>query len=124
MEEQPDHVAGGKEALDRVVPGIEHPSLGIDLDAAERERHAAGDAIGAERRLVDGIGPVRLVGIETDGASAVQIRRVEWHVGAAGGIVFVNRINQHFGLHTYLRGKFGDGRRFLVIVGIFRAETE
>src|ERR1043166_3800477 len=41
VEEQPDDVAGRVESLDRLVAGIDHARLGVDLDAAEGERHAA-----------------------------------------------------------------------------------
>src|SRR5262245_37694705 len=61
VEEQSDHGAGGVEALDRLVAGVDHARLRVDLDAAEAEGDAAGHRIGAERPLHDRHRPVRFL---------------------------------------------------------------
>src|SRR5262245_40412599 len=62
VKKQADNIARGKQALDRLVAGVDHPRLRIDLDAAEAESDAARDRIGAEGPLHDRHRPVRLLG--------------------------------------------------------------
>src|SRR5262245_44801866 len=53
--------AGGIEAADRLVVGIEHLGIGGDAHAAEGKGEAAGDRVAFERRLIDGVRPIALV---------------------------------------------------------------
>src|SRR5581483_9670452 len=66
----------------RMAVAIHYAALGVDAQAAEGEGDAAGDGIGLERRLVDGVGPVRLVDGKALGATAVLDVRIELDVGA------------------------------------------
>src|SRR5262245_9221454 len=50
--------AGGIEAADRLVVGIEHLGIGGDAHAAEGKGEAAGDRVAFERRLIDGVRPI------------------------------------------------------------------
>src|SRR5262245_40646173 len=45
IEQSAHEFAGGVEATDRLVVGIEHLAVGVDAHAAERERYAAGDGV-------------------------------------------------------------------------------
>src|SRR5262245_65516082 len=54
IEQSSDQFAGGIEAADRLVVGIEHFGVGGDAHAAEGEGKAAGHRVAFERRLVDG----------------------------------------------------------------------
>src|SRR5262245_14432893 len=88
IEQSPDQFAGGIEAADRLVVGIEHLGVGGDAHAAEGEGEAAGHRVALERRLVDGVRPVALVDGKALGAPAVLDVRIERNVAAHGLIVF------------------------------------
>src|SRR3989442_9249349 len=88
IEQSPDQFAGGIEAADRLVVGIEHFGVGGDAHAAEGEGEAAGHRVAFERRLVDRVRPVALVDGEALGAPTVLDVRIERNVAAHGLIVF------------------------------------
>src|SRR5262245_48436208 len=73
VKEEPDDVAGGKQALDRLVAGVDHPRLGVDLDAAEAEGDTTRDGIGAEGPFHDRHCPVRFFRRDADSALAVEL---------------------------------------------------
>src|SRR5262245_10635313 len=73
VKEQPDDVAGCEQPLYRLAAGIDHARLGVDLDAAEAERDAARDRIGAERTFHDRHRPVGLLRCDADGTLAVEL---------------------------------------------------
>src|SRR5437764_11828047 len=77
VEEQTDDVAGGEQALDRLVDRVEHLGVAIDLDAAEGECNPASHRQRAERRLVDAVRPVRLRDRESARRLAVRPPWVE-----------------------------------------------
>src|SRR5579885_1819042 len=77
VEETADHLTGGEEAGDRSVLRVEHLGVGVDAEAAERKRDAAGDGVPLKRRLVDRDGPVRLRRGDALGVLPVEDRRVE-----------------------------------------------
>src|SRR4029077_4990489 len=62
VEDAADQLARRVEAGDRIHVAVDHlAGVGVDAHAAEREADAATDLVGLERRLIDGIRPVRLV---------------------------------------------------------------
>src|SRR3990172_4164692 len=58
IEDAAHQLAGGVEPGDGLAGGVLDFALPADLDAAKAEGDAAGDAVGLERRLVNGIRPV------------------------------------------------------------------
>src|SRR5262245_5650493 len=87
IEQSPDQFAGGIEAADRLVVGIEHLGVGGDAHAAKGEGEAAGHRVAFERRLIDGVRPVALVDGEALSASPVLDVRIERNVAAHGLII-------------------------------------
>ena len=71
MEEQTDDVSGRKQTTDRIVRGVEHLRLRVDLQAAEREGDAARHCVRPVRRFIDGVGPVGFLGRDAFRAPAV-----------------------------------------------------
>src|SRR6185369_16406869 len=108
VKEQPNDIAGGKQALDRLIAGVDDARLGIDLDAAEAESDAARDRIGAERALDDRHRPVRFLWRDADGALAVELARHERDVGAAGGVEGFDRAQEWIGLNPDLLRELGE----------------
>src|SRR5262249_37432061 len=100
IEQSPDQFAGGIEAADRLVVGIEHFGVGGDAHAAEGEGEAAGHRVALERRLVDGIRPVALVDGEALGASPVLDVRIERNVAAHGLIVLGDSLEKLLRVHA------------------------
>src|SRR2546426_2076652 len=106
VEDPADHLAGGVEPryLGRIV--IEHLSVGVDAKTAEREGDPARGRVRLERRLVDRVGPVRLRGLEADGATAVPRVRIEGHVAAHGRVEGAHGTEKALGIHIFeLRGQ-------------------
>src|SRR5258708_38185392 len=60
-EDAADQLARGVQARDRLAVGADHPRVGIDLQAAERERDAAGHRVGLERRGIQGVCPTGFI---------------------------------------------------------------
>src|SRR5260221_2613252 len=80
-------LAGGIQAGNRRAVRAHHLRVGIDLQAAERERDAAGDRIGLEGRRIEGVRPVRFRNREAPRASSVLDVGVERNVGAHRAVV-------------------------------------
>ena len=59
VEQAAHQLARRVQAGNRMAVGIDDAALGIDLEPAEREGHPAGHRVGLERRLIDGVRPVR-----------------------------------------------------------------
>src|SRR3954471_17302223 len=77
--EYPAHeLAGRIQAWNWIHIGINHlAAIRVDSHAAEGERQPAADLIALERRLLDGVRPVRLVDLEAHGRAAVLDVRIE-----------------------------------------------
>src|SRR5215472_10099403 len=81
IEQAADQFAGGIEAADRLIVGVEHFAIGVDTQAAEGEGDAAGHGVGLERRRIYGVRPIALVDGEPLPASPILDVGIERHVG-------------------------------------------
>src|SRR5882672_10328060 len=99
VEDPADHLTGGVEPPDlgRIV--IEHLGVPVDAETAEGEGDPAGGRVRLEGRLRDRVGPVRLRGLEADGAAAVPRVGVEGHVGAHGLVEDAHGTKEALGVH-------------------------
>src|ERR1700757_2444079 len=100
IEQSPDQFAGGIEAADRLVVGIEYFGVGGDAHTAEGKGEAAGDRVALERRLIDGVRPVALIAGEALGASPVLDVRIERNVAAHGLIVLGDGLEKLLRVHA------------------------
>ena len=81
IEDPADQFAGRKQAGDRRAVSVDDARAGVDLQAAESEGEPAGHRIGLERRLIDGVGPIRFRNSKAAGAAAVLDVGIERHLG-------------------------------------------
>ncbi len=94
VEQAADQFARRIKAADRLIVGIEHLAVGIDAQAAERKRDAAGDRVALERRRVDGVRPIAFGDSEALRAAAVLDVRIERHVDLYRGVVVLDRLRE------------------------------
>src|SRR6185295_9146147 len=80
VEDAADQLARRIEPADRLIVGVEHFTVGVHAQAAERKCNATGDRIAFIRWLIDRVRPVALVDREAFGAAAVLDVRVERNV--------------------------------------------
>src|SRR5215468_11730155 len=82
IEQSADQFAGSVKPSDGLAIGIDHATRRIDFQPPKGERNAAGHCVSLKWRLVDRVGPVRLVDSQALSASAILDVRVEFDVGA------------------------------------------
>ena len=86
VEEATDEFACCKEAVDGSEITVENVGGRVDAQATEREGDAAGDGVGLEGRLINGVGPVRLGDGQPFGGPSVPDIGVEGDVLPDGAI--------------------------------------
>ena len=101
IEQPADQFAGGIEAADRLVVGVEHLGVGVDAQPAERESDAAGHRVALERRLIDGVRPIALVDGEPLGAPAILDVGIERNVGSHRRVVFGDGLEELLRVHAF-----------------------
>src|ERR1700757_4493819 len=99
IEQSPDQFAGGIEAADWLVVGIEYFGVGGDAHTAEGKGEAAGDRVAFERRLLDRVRPIALVAGGSFGASAILDVGIERNGAAHGLIIFGDGLEKLLRVH-------------------------
>src|SRR4030088_1528428 len=86
IEQVADKFAGRVQAGNDVAVAVDDAGFGVDLEAAEGEGDAAGHGIGLERRLVDGVRPVRFWNWQANRAAAILDVGIEGNVTPYRGV--------------------------------------
>src|SRR6185312_15573539 len=124
IEQSPYEFAGRVKAWDCIVFDIENLRICIDLQAAERKGDAAPDRIRLERRLLDGIRPVRLVHCQSGSGPAILDIGVEFNVAFDRSIVLIDGLHKRGRVHVLhaldklferIRQHFGGAPHFVLV---------